>query len=156
MIEIDVPGGEPLSLEFLAIDFSGTLAFDGKLIPGIRDKLTALSEKLEIHVLTSDTFGTASSQLDGLPLNIMTLEGADHTGQKARYVEELGADRVVAIGNGMNDIKMLKAARLGIVVLGGEGGAAAAFVAADIVARNIGDALGILLTPLCCKATLRR
>ncbi|MGD6806653.1 MAG: HAD hydrolase family protein [Candidatus Bathyarchaeia archaeon] len=41
--------------------------------------------------------------------------------QKEAYVNGLGADSVVAFGNGRNDRRMLKAARMGVAVLGREG-----------------------------------
>lgn len=39
MIEIEIPGGETLRLEHLVLDFSGTLARDGRLLPGVRERL---------------------------------------------------------------------------------------------------------------------
>ncbi|NMC74942.1 MAG: hypothetical protein GYA56_11410 [Geobacteraceae bacterium] len=57
--------------------------------------------------------------------------------------------------NGNNDRLMLKAARLGIAVCEGEGCAVAALMNADIQARSIGEALGLLLNPKRLKATLR-
>jgi soluble P-type ATPase len=50
---------------------------------------------------------------------------------------------------------MLKAARLGIAVLEGEGSAVSAILQADIVARSIYDALGLLMVPQRIAATLR-
>jgi soluble P-type ATPase len=50
---------------------------------------------------------------------------------------------------------MLKAARLGIAVLEGEGCAVCAIQHADIVARSIYDAMGLLMIPQRIIATLR-
>jgi soluble P-type ATPase len=50
---------------------------------------------------------------------------------------------------------MLRAARLGIAVIEGEGASAQAVMAAAIVTRNIADAFNLLLNPTRCKATLR-
>ena len=66
MIEIDIPGSDTLKLEHFVTDFSGTLSEDGNVLPGVREKLQALSEKLEVHVLTSDTFGRAKEELKGV------------------------------------------------------------------------------------------
>jgi AcrR family transcriptional regulator len=52
-------------------------------------------------------------------------------------------------------MKMLKAARLGIAVMEGEGAAGPAVAASDVLVRNIGEALGILLNPLRLIASLR-
>lgn len=75
--------------------------------------------------------------------------------QKEWYVRDLGADRVIAIGNGNNDRLMLKMARVGIAVTGEEGCAIAALTNADIHVSNISDGLGLLLNPNRLKASLR-
>jgi len=62
---------------------------------------------------------------------------------------------VVAIGNGANDAAMLQEAALGIAVLGPEGLAAEALLAADVVVASIEDALDLLLRPHRLVATLR-
>jgi soluble P-type ATPase len=59
MIEIDIPGFGELSLEHLVLDYNGTLAIDGYPVPGIEFRLQALSERLKLHVVTADTFGSA-------------------------------------------------------------------------------------------------
>ena len=155
MIEIRVPGFGDLSLSHLVCDYNGTLALDGALLPGVADALRDLAEDMQIHVVTADTFGQASSQLAGLPLRLTIIPSASPVDAKLAYVSRLGADGVVAVGNGRNDVEMLKAARVGIALMQGEGGAAAALVAADIVARSILDALGLLCAPQRLLATLR-
>ena len=147
MIEIRVPGFGDLSLSHLVCDYNGTLALDGALLPGVADVLRDLAADMQIHVVTADTFGQASSQLSGLPLRLTIIPSASPVDVKLAYVSRLGADGVVAVGNGRNDVEMLKAARVGIALMQGEGGAAAALVAADIVARSILDALGLLCAP---------
>ena len=36
MIDISIPGFGPLRLECLVLDYNGTLACDGELLPGVR------------------------------------------------------------------------------------------------------------------------
>ena len=67
MMRIDIPGGGSLRLEHLVLDFNGTLACDGELLPGVVERLQRLSESMRIHVVTADTFGRASEQLAGVP-----------------------------------------------------------------------------------------
>jgi soluble P-type ATPase len=64
-------------------------------------------------------------------------------------------EHVVAFGNGKNDRRMLKAARIGIAVSEGEGCAVDALMASDIHVRSVLDGLNLLLNPKRCKATLR-
>jgi soluble P-type ATPase len=71
-------------------------------------------------------------------------------------VDGLGAGQVVAIGNGANDVDMLRTSALGIAVLGPEGLATPALLAADVVVASIDDGLDLLLQPKRLIASLRR
>jgi soluble P-type ATPase len=155
MLEIDIPGFGMVKLEYLVSDFTGTLSVDGQLSPGVRDRLTRIAGFLTIHILTADTFGKAKAELKGIPCEIHILTGKDHDIQKEEYVTRLGADHVIAFGNGKNDRKMLKVARIGIAVSQGEGCAVDALHAADIHVTSAQDGLGLLLNTKRCKATLR-
>ena len=129
---------------------------DGVLIPGVREKLNELAKKVQVHVLTSDTFGRARKELEGISCTVHILEGEDHTGQKEQYVVSLGAERVAALGNGNNDARMLKAAGLGIAVCLREGCSAESLQAAKIFVLSPIDAVELLLYPKRLIATLRR
>jgi soluble P-type ATPase len=155
MIEMDIPGFGMVRLEHLVSDFTGTLSVDGKLLPKVEARLNELSELAKIHILTADTFGKARAELKTINCEVLILEGSDHDVQKEEYVKKLGAESVVALGNGNNDRKMLKVARLGIAVTEGEGCAVDAIMAANIHVRSALDGLDLLLNPRRCKATLR-
>jgi len=155
MIAVDIPGFRVLHLEHLVLDYNGTLAVDGKLLPGSAEAIKSLSEVLRIHVVTADTFGLATAQLSGLPLELVILSGEGQADQKLEYVNALGANTVAAIGNGRNDRKMLDAVALGIALVQGEGGAAETIGSSDIVALGILDALELLRNPKRLVATLR-
>ncbi len=155
MIHIEIPGYDRLELAYLVMDYNGTLAIDGHLIPGVADRLKKLARQLDIHVITADTFGLAASNLEGLPVQLSILSASEQGRQKARYVQNLGDDRTIAIGNGRNDRFMLTEARLGIATIQKEGAASITVRAANIVVFHINDALDLLLNPLRLKATLR-
>jgi len=155
VIAIEVPGFGALALERLVLDFNGTLALDGALLPGVAARLAALAPQLAIHVLTADTHGTAARALAGIPCAVNVVPAAGQAEAKLRFVESLGTAGLVAIGNGRNDRLMLGAARLGIAVVQGEGAAAATLAAADLVVPTIADALDLLVHPLRLVASLR-
>lgn len=155
MLEVVIPGAETLALEHLVADFNGTLALDGALLPGVTEAFGTLSERLEIHVVTADTFGRARQTLAGLPCNLSVLSTGGQDSAKLRYVEALGAAQCVCIGNGCNDRLMLRAAGLGIAVMQGEGAAVETLLAAKVAVPDIGAALGLLLNPARLIATLR-
>jgi P-type E1-E2 ATPase len=144
---------EPLTLEHLVLDLNGTLTNRGELIAGVEDALQPLRRRMRIHLATADTFGTA----DDIAAHIgLELERVSDGAAKARLVTALGAQYTAAIGNGTNDVAMLQAVRLGIVVVGPEGASAAALSAADIVCASIFDALALVGAPRALEATLRR
>lgn len=155
MLAVDIPGFADLRLEHLVLDFNGTLAVDGELVPGVATLVRELSPVLQIHVVTADTFGSAVQQLSDLPVRLVVLGTANQADAKLDLIDKLGRQRVVAIGNGRNDRKMLAAAGLGLCVLQGEGTAGEAVAAADAITCGILDALELLIHPLRLTATLR-
>lgn len=155
MIAIEVPGFGALRLEHLVLDFNGTLAVDGALLPGVAKRLAALAPQLSIHVLTADTHGTAAGALAGVPCALNVVPATGQAEAKWRFVDSLGANGLVAIGNGRNDRLMLGAARLGIAVIQSEGAAAETIAAADLVVPTLADALDLLMHPLRLVASLR-
>jgi P-type E1-E2 ATPase len=155
LLEIEIPGFGAVKLRHLVSDFTGTLSLSGGLIPGAKERLNELAESLTIHVLTSDTFGTAISELKDVKCDAIVLKGDYHDVQKEEYIEKLGASSVVAFGNGNNDRKMLRAARIGIAVTENEGCAVDILMAADIHVTSIHSGLDLLLNLKRLKATLR-
>ena len=155
MLDIQIPGHDDLHVEHLVLDYNGTLAVDGEMLPGVRDSLVALSGDLKIHVLTADTFGKAQSGLKDTPGELVILPVDRQDEGKREFVQQLGAERTVAIGNGRNDRLMLKAAALGIAVIQREGAAAETLNAADVICPDILSALQLLTNPLRLVATLR-
>jgi P-type E1-E2 ATPase len=155
MIAETIPGFGALRIGHLVLDYNGTLALDGHLLPGVRPRLRALARRLEVHVLTADTFGTGRRAVAGLSCRFVVLGAKRQDLAKARYVRSLGAAHVACIGNGRNDRAMLRAARVGIVVIQREGAAAESVASADVVAFSIVDALDLFLRPLRLTATLR-
>jgi soluble P-type ATPase len=155
MFELDIPGFGLIRLEHLVSDFTGTLSVDGRLLPGVRGQLNEISKVLKVHILTADTFGKAREELEGIDCEIHILKGKDHDVQKEEYVKRLGKQSVAAFGNGNNDRRMLKVARLGIAVSQEEGCAIDAITAADIHVTSANIGLDLLLHSKRVKATLR-
>ncbi len=155
MIKIEVPGGEILTLENLVLDYNGTIAKDGHLLPGVAELLTELAECIHVHVITADTFGTVCQALAPIPCKQALLKGAYQDQGKLDFVNELGPSQTVAIGNGRNDYLMIKAAALGIAVIQDEGAWVGTIQAADVICKSVVAALELLKYPMRLKATLR-
>jgi P-type E1-E2 ATPase len=108
-----------------------------------------------VTVLTADTHGKAAGLRSALGVEVRIISGTDEAAEKRAVVEELGRERVFAVGNGANDALMLKTAAIGVCVIGPEGASASTFEHADVVVTSIADALGLLLHPARLVATLR-
>jgi soluble P-type ATPase len=155
MVVIDIPGFKKLELEHLVLDFNGTMAVDGNLLEGVGERLLSLSKKILIHVVTADTFGNVREEVNALPVTLKALGPTCQDVKKLEYVQNLGADSCVCIGNGRNDRLMLQEAALGVAVLEQEGVFAATSLAADMLARDIRSALDLLRFPQRLIAGLR-
>lgn len=156
MIKIDIPGWGHLEIENIVFDLNGTLAEDGKVLPGVKDKIDALSEKVRVFILTADTHGTAGAEIQGWKAELVKISGENSKQGKLEFLKTLRPEATVAIGNGNNDQLILREAGLGIAILQGEGMSAAAWQSADIVVKDIGDAFDLLLKPNRAIATLRK
>ena len=155
MLETIIPGHKTLLLSYLVLDYNGTIACDGRLINGVRERLEELSKSLSIHILTADTFGSVQKEMTCIPCEVVVIGIENKSQAKADYVRQLGLQKTVTVGNGRNDALMLKEAVLGIAVIQEEGATVETLMAADIVTRSILDALDLLLHALRLTATLR-
>ncbi len=154
-MKFGIPGFGNIDIEYIVFDFNGTLAVDGLLLSGVKERLTALSNELEIYVLTADTFGKAKSQLEGIPCRLTVLPEENQDTGKLEFVKRLGCESSACVGNGRNDRLMLKESALGIAVILDEGIAPETLIAANVVFKDIVSALDMFKNPLRLTATLR-
>ena len=52
---IEIPGYKTLDLDYLVLDYNGTIAVDGLIPPAIKERLLLLGDSFKIYVLTADT-----------------------------------------------------------------------------------------------------
>ena len=152
---LEIPNYRKITLTDIVCDYNGTIAKDGRLLPGVEALFAKLSERFTIHVITADTFGSVAKELQNCDVAVRILQSDDHTHEKAAFVESLGCSHCVSLGNGNNDVQMLRASKLGIVIVGDEGCSGRTLSAGDIVCRSVSDALELLLYPKRLIATLR-
>lgn len=155
MIEIGIPGYGEISLDHVVLDYNGTLATDGELPRGIRTLLHKVAERVELHIVTADTFGRVKSGIEGIPCKLSILSRQDQALAKQQYIQKIGSNRAAAIGNGRNDRLMVKEATLGIAIVGAEGSALETLLDSDVICKSAQDALELLLNPKRLIATLR-
>lgn len=156
MLEIILPQYEnKILIENLMLDYNGTLAKDGILLPNIDKLLLNLSDILNIHIVTANTYKTIENRVKDIPCKLEILKSNNQAEAKLKYLKSLNPDKSICIGNGFNDSLMLKEAKIGIAVIQGEGASTAAIRSADIVCFNIYEALELITNPLRIVATLR-
>jgi len=154
MITIQRPGQSNLEIEFILIDFEGTLASDRRVHPKAKDKINLLSKRTKIYILTKEEKERVEEVLKKVKAETVYLTGGESSQKKLELLRQLGPARTVVIGNGIDDISMIEEAGLGVCILGKEGTSSEAMKKADVVFMNILDALDFLLKPLRQKSSL--
>jgi soluble P-type ATPase len=151
---IAVPGWGSVELENLVLDLNGTLTESGDFIPGVVDYLEKLKARgFKIYVLSGDTRGTLKRALPGSSEIDPVVTRTAH--EKRAFVESIGAERTVCVGNGNIDVEMFKVAGLSICTIQAEGATTRAMLQSDIMVTHIKHAFEILLDPKKLIATLR-
>lgn len=154
MINIEIPGREPLAVSHIILDYNGTIAEDGELLEKVKEPLLKLKERAELHVLTADTYGSVKKQCEPLGIDVRTFPREGAAVCKREIVKSLSGGRV-CIGNGFNDIEMFDVSDLSVAVINAEGMCAKLIAHADVFAMSIKDALELFLKPDRLRATLR-
>ncbi|HEX75453.1 MAG TPA: HAD hydrolase family protein [Dehalococcoidia bacterium] len=156
MIEIAIPGRGSYEFKHLVLDLNGTIALDGDVIEGVEERLQKLGQLLNISIVTADTHGSARRLEESLDIKIRRIEAGKEDAQKLALVQQLARENTISIGNGSNDVSMLRESTLGICVLGQEGASIEAIMNSDLVVPDINAALELLLYPDRLIATLRK
>jgi soluble P-type ATPase len=156
MIDVTMPDGRQLKYEHVIFDYNGTLAEDGITSKPVKELLQELATRVHVAVITADTFGLVREQLAEVKGVEVIVIGREADGQeKARYVQEWGAEKTVVVGNGVNDQPMFFIGALKIAVLGPEGVSSGVLAASSIVVKSPEDVIRLLLNPKRLIATLR-
>ncbi|ACS89796.1 MULTISPECIES: HAD family hydrolase [Thermococcus] len=147
---MEIPNYGRIIAKTVIFDLNGTLGVEGKVRKNIKELLRKLSEKYEIVVLSSDTFGTLKDEFNELDVKIELVKDGNEKLQKALKYEPY-----IGVGNGNNDVRMLENAELAICVIGEEGASVEALLASDVMVKDVKDAINLLLNEKRLIATLR-
>ena len=154
-MHIEIPGYKTLDLNYLLLDYNGTIALDGKLSASVKKLICEIATELDVFVLTADTHGTAATECAGLPVSLKTFPSDDAMMSKLAIVDSLDRTRCCAIGNGRNDVLMCASSELSICIMGEEGCYSHLINETHITVKSIENALELLLKPKRLIATLR-
>ncbi len=152
-MRIIIPGHDPFEIETLILDLNGTIAIDGKLIEGIKQRIEALRSSLRILLFSGDTQGTAADIAKELQIELRLTPDA---AAKAAEAQTLDPETAATIGNGRIDLELFKTVRLRILTIQAEGVDPQTLLASDVVTTSILDALDLLLKPKRLIATMRK
>ena len=154
-MKIVIPEYKTLDIDTLFLDFNGTIAVDGIIPAGVKQRLTALAALFRIYILTADTNGNAKDQCEGLPVILQTFPTGNAREYKKELIKATGSKHCAAMGNGRNDELMLKEAALSIAIMDKEGMYGRLFKEADLCVRSMQDGLDLFLYPNRIIAGLR-
>jgi len=155
LIIYEIPGRGNIQIENIVFDYNGTIAVDGKLIDGVEELFLELERYANIYILTADTYGTVVEQCKSIPGKVLTFPQENAGESKKDIVKKLGGNKTMVVGNGFNDVPMFEEGVLSIAIIEGEGASGKLLGQADIVSRNIVEAINIILSKNKVKATLR-
>jgi len=154
-MQIHIPGAEKLSIENVLLDYNGTLALDGRLKAGVAELINSLADNISFHVITADTFGSVQRELEQVNCKVTLIPKENQSQAKLDYLKTLGPEKTMCVGNGRNDLLMLRHSALGIALVQEEGACVQTLLAARVVCHSILDALEFLRNPDRLRATLR-
>lgn len=154
-MKINIPGRDSFELKNVVFDYNGTIAIDGKLIDGISKEINELSSKLNFYVITADTYGTVQKELENTNCEVVTIAKVNQDICKLDFLNSLGANSTLTVGNGRNDKLMLKESILGIAILQDEGLCTETLLNSDILVKSIFDVFAFLKDSNRLIATLR-
>ncbi len=155
MFNLEIPGYGKLEIKNLVLDYNGTIAKDGKLLDGLKELIDKLAQVVDIYVLTADTYGSVEKEMAGMPVKIKVIKGENELVEKRDFIIEIGSQESMGIGNGYNDQLMFQEVKVSVAVIGSEGCATILFNIANLVVKDVYDALGLLLNPTRLRASLR-
>ncbi len=155
-MELNIPGRERMTISHLLLDYNGTIALNGILLPSIPQKIKAINKiGFTVHLVTADTNGTVRNQCADLPIEIQIFDNSNVAEKKKALAEQLGANNCICIGNGFNDAQMFDVCSISIIIMSSEGCSVKSFLKADIACKDIEDAFDLILNPNRMIATLR-
>ena len=91
MISIGRPGQGNLEIEFIFIDFEGTLASDRRVHPKAKDKINLLSKRTKIYILAKEEKKLVEERLRKVKAEIVYVTEGEASQRKLDLLRKLGA-----------------------------------------------------------------
>jgi soluble P-type ATPase len=112
-------GIDGIELDTIILDLNGTIAVNGVLVDGLKDRLNQLKNLgFKIYLFTGDQRGNARDLARDTGIEVQIATSAE---EKESLTQKLDVDKTVAIGNARIDIGTFKHTKLRIATLQAEG-----------------------------------
>lgn len=155
-MKISIAGFGEFDINYLIFDLNGTLAIDGEIPSLVQEEIKTLKKDFEIVIVSRDIHGNVSELAKSLGVQHRRISGESSASeQKANIVKQIGGQKVISIGNGNSDRGMFAESAISIAVAGPEGASFNCIKEADIVVKDIYDALECIKKPIRIIATLQ-
>jgi soluble P-type ATPase len=154
MISIQRSGLPTIEIDFILLDFEGTVASDRRVHPKVKDKINLLSKRAKIYILARGEKEAVEDMLRNVKAETVYFKEGRVSQEKLDFIRRLGTERTIAVGNGADDALMIAEAGIGICVISKEGTSTEMLRHAKVVFSNILDALDFMLKPLRQTTTL--
>lgn len=153
-MDYNVQGVGKITIDTVIFDLNGTLAVNGKLVEGVKDRIERLkNEGFRVYVVSTDHRGNGKELADDLGIEFIY---AETTNDKEDFIREFDPEMVAAIGNARVDIGLFDYARISIATMQAEGIHAAIFRFVDIIVTSVNDAIDILLDKTTFENTMKK
>jgi len=143
-----------IELTNIILDLNGTLAINGKLVEGVKNRLVKLKQMgFNLYLFTGDQRGNAIDLASEISIKVQKATTSD---EKEALTMKLETEKTVAIGNARIDIGTFKSCKLRIGTLQAEGIHTEILPYIDILVPSINDALDLLINSDVFNATMRK
>ncbi|MBD3280105.1 HAD family hydrolase [Candidatus Dojkabacteria bacterium] len=143
-----------IELNNIILDLNGTLAVNGSIAEGVKERLTKLRELgYQIILFTGDQRGNAAELTSDLGISF---KKASTSEEKEALTKEMDVEKTVAIGNARIDIGTFRDTKVRIATIQAEGIHTGILEYVDILVPSINDALDLLINKNSFEATMRK
>lgn len=154
-MKVEIPGTKTFEIKNVIFDYNGTVAINGELIKNVSENINELSNDFKFYVITADTYGSVQKELENTNCEVIVIGKKEQDKEKLDFINKIGANTTIAVGNGRNDKLMLKEAVLGVAILQEEGLCTQTLLTSDILVHSILDVFSFLKDANKLVATLR-
>ncbi len=153
-MDYNVSGVGEYNIDAIVFDLNGTLAFNGKLIKGVKKRFQKLKKLgCQLIIVSSDQYGNGRLIAKNLDVDFYS---ASDTIEKEKVLKKLNIPNIAAVGNGRVDIGLFRYAMLSVALIEGEGMHSEVINSADVLFTSINNVLDFFIYKDIFEATLKK